>query len=111
MLIGVILVAVSILIQLAVLALSRLREYYADAHGAKVTSPMTMSSALQALDRFYSRYRSARDIIRNSKMSAFFIYALAEPFIGLEELLSTHPPIYKRIEFLKTLTFTDLANA
>jgi Zn-dependent protease with chaperone function len=44
-------------------------------------------------------------------MRALFIYAFAEPFIGLEELLSTHPPTFKRIEFLKTLTFTDLLEA
>jgi heat shock protein HtpX len=111
LLVGVILIVVSILMQLAVLALSRMREYYADAHGAKVTSPSAMISALQALERFYGRYRSAKDIVENSKMRALFIYAFAEPFIGLEELLSTHPPTFKRIEFLKTLTFTDLLEA
>jgi heat shock protein HtpX len=109
LLIGVVLVIVSILIQLAVLALSRMREYYADAHGAKVTSPATMISALQSLEKFYGRYRSARNFVENSKIRALFIYAFAEPFIGLEELLSTHPPTYKRIEFLKTLAYTDLA--
>ena len=111
LLVGVILIVVSILMQLAVLALSRMREYYADAHGAKVTSPSAMISALQALERFYGRYKSAKDIVENSKMRALFIYAFAEPFIGLEELLSTHPPTFKRIEFLKTLTFTDLLEA
>jgi heat shock protein HtpX len=91
-----------------VLALSRLREYYADAHGAKVTSPATMISALQSLEKFYGRYRSARSVVENSKIRALFIYALTEPFIGLEELLSTHPPTRKRIEFLKTLTIADI---
>lgn len=108
LLVGIMLVVASILIQLAVLALSRLREYYADAHGAKVTSPATMISALQSLEKFYGRYRSARSVVENSKIRALFIYALTEPFIGLEELLSTHPPTRKRIEFLKTLTIADI---
>jgi len=100
--IGIALVVVSILLQLAVLALSRLREYYADAHGAKVTSPYAMIGALESLDKFYRSY-GAKRWIEDSKIKALFIYALSEPFIGLEEVLSTHPPIYKRISFLKTL--------
>ncbi|MEM2851604.1 MAG: zinc metalloprotease HtpX [Ignisphaera sp.] len=100
--IGIILIVVSILLQLAVLALSRLREYYADAHGAKVTSPYAMIGALESLDRFYRSY-GVRRWIEDSKIKTLFIYALSEPFIGLEEVLSTHPPIYKRISFLKTL--------
>lgn len=101
-LIGIALIAVSILLQLAVLALSRLREHYADAHGAKVTSPYSMINALKSLDRFY-RATGARRIIANSRLKPLFIYALAEPFINIEELLSTHPPIYKRITFLESL--------
>ncbi|MCS7111729.1 MAG: zinc metalloprotease HtpX, partial [Ignisphaera sp.] len=100
--IGIALVIVSILLQLAVLALSRLREYYADAHGAKVTSPYAMIGALESLDRFYKSYRAER-WIADSKIKTLFIYALSEPFIGLEEVLSTHPPIRKRVSFLKTL--------
>ena len=101
-LLGIVLVVVSILLQIAVLALSRLREYYADAHGAKVTSPYAMIGALESLDRFYRGY-GAKRWVEDSKIKALFIYALSEPFIGLEEVLSTHPPIYKRISFLKTL--------
>ncbi|MDK6028938.1 zinc metalloprotease HtpX [Ignisphaera sp. 4213-co] len=109
--IGIVLVVVSIIIQLIVLALSRLREYYADAHGAKVTSPQAMISALQSLDRFYNTHRGALTRLEGNKIKALFIYAFAEPFMGLEEVLATHPPIHKRIAFLKTLTFTDLAEA
>ncbi|MEM4788702.1 MAG: zinc metalloprotease HtpX [Ignisphaera sp.] len=101
-LIGAILIALSIIIQIIVLSLSRLREYYADAHGAKVTSPYSMINALKSLDRFY-RSTGAKTIIANSKLKPLFIYALAESFMGLEELLSTHPPVYKRIAFLETL--------
>jgi heat shock protein HtpX len=99
--IGGVLMVLSVLVQLAVLALSRLREFYADAHGAKVTSPFAMIGALKSLDSFYRRY--GRSYIESSKLRTLFIYALAEPFVGLEELLSTHPPIWKRIAFLESL--------
>lgn len=107
--VGVVLVVVSILLQLAVLALSRLREYYADAHGARVTSARAMIGALESLDRFYKGY-GAKRWIEDSKIKMLFIYALSEPFIGLEEVLSTHPPIRKRIAFLRTLVrgFTEV---
>lgn len=101
-LLGMVLIVVSILLQIAVLALSRLREHYADAHGAKVTSPFAMIGALRSLDKFY-RSTGARKLIADSKIKPLFIYALAEPLVGLEELLSTHPPIYKRIAFLESL--------
>jgi heat shock protein HtpX len=100
---GVALIIVSVIIQLAVLALSRLREHYADAHGAKVTSPDAMISALASLDSFYNRHEVARTKVDESKLKMLFIYAFAEPFISLEELLATHPPIQRRIAFLRSL--------
>ncbi len=99
--VGGVIMALSILIQFAVLALSRLREFYADAHGAKVTSPYAMIGALRSLDGFYKRF--GKSTVANSRLKTLFIYAFTEPFIGLEELLSTHPPIWKRIAFLETL--------
>lgn len=100
---GMALIAISVLVQLGVLALSRLREFYADAHGAKVTSPRSMARALEALDLYYQRNRYGRAVVGGSKMKMLFIYAFADPFISLEELLSTHPPIQKRLEFLSML--------
>ncbi len=100
---GIALMAVSVIMQLVILALSRLREHYADAHGAEVTSPDAMISALQGLDDFYSRHRVARARVDSSKMKMLFIYALADPFVSLEELFATHPPIPKRIQFLRSL--------
>ncbi|MEM2299078.1 MAG: zinc metalloprotease HtpX [Thermofilaceae archaeon] len=100
---GIALMVVSVIMQLVVLALSRLREHYADAHGAKVTSPDAMIGALQALDSFYSRYRTAKARVDSSKMKMLFIYALADPFVSLEELFATHPSIPKRIAFLRSL--------
>ncbi|MEM1541456.1 MAG: zinc metalloprotease HtpX [Ignisphaera sp.] len=102
MIVGVVLIVVSILLQVAVLSLSRLREHYADAHGAKVTSPFAMIGALKSLDQFY-RSTGARKLIADSKIKPLFIYSLAESLVGFEEMLSTHPPIYKRIAFLESL--------
>jgi heat shock protein HtpX len=105
---GIALMVVSFVMQLVVLALSRLREHYADAHGAKVTSPDAMIAALEGLDSFYSRYRAARARVDTSKMKMLFIYALADPAVGLEELFATHPPIEKRIAFLRALKGTPI---
>jgi len=89
--------------QLLVLALSRLREHYADLHGAEVTSPDAMISALQRLDAFYKRFRGALAEVSASKLKMLYIYALASPVFGLEELFATHPPIEKRVAFLRSL--------
>ncbi len=107
LIVGIILIVISILIQIAVLALSRLREHYADAHGAKVTSPRAMINALNSLDTYYRSY-GAKKWLEDSKIKALFIYALTEPFFGLEEVLSTHPPIQKRIKFLENLMYRPI---
>jgi heat shock protein HtpX len=62
-----------------------------------------MISALEGLDSFYSRYRVARARVDSSKMKMLFIYALADPVVSLEELFASHPPIEKRIAFLRAL--------
>jgi len=97
-------VVASFLIQLLVLAFSRLREYYADTKGARAAGKEAMQSALIKLHRYYL---GARSLLAESKLRALFIYALvnavANPLLDselLEELLSTHPPIHKRLAFL-----------
>ncbi len=103
-LIGILIMAASVLIELGVLAFSRLREYFADAHGAKVTSPFTMISALRRLDAFYRTFPRVRAVVDHSKLRTLFIYAFTSPFMDLSEVLATHPPIHKRILFLQSLT-------
>ena len=100
---GIALIVVSVIMQLLVLALSRLREHYADLHGAEVTSPDAMISALQRLDAFYKRFRGALAEVSTSKLKMLYIYALASPVFSLEELFATHPPIEKRVAFLRSL--------
>jgi heat shock protein HtpX len=81
------------LIQLAV---SRSREYQADATGAKYTgNPYALASALQKLDAYSKRVPMAAS---PSTAHLFII----QPLLGMNfgSLFSTHPPIAKRIERL-----------
>src|SRR5208282_706703 len=84
------------LIQLAV---SRSREYQADATGAHFTgNPYALASALQKLDAYSRRV----PLQANPSTAHLFII---QPFLGVSagmfaNLFSTHPPIAKRIERL-----------
>jgi heat shock protein HtpX len=81
------------LIQLAV---SRSREYQADATGAHFTgNPYALASALSKLDAYSRRLPMAAT---PSTAHLFII----QPFLGMSfgSLFSTHPPIAKRIERL-----------
>jgi len=132
---GLVAVVVSFIIQILVLAFSRLREYYADSTGAYATSPRAMQRALARIHVYYSGVPRAREEIAKSKLKALFIYAFTEtyanPFYSyrpvidprsvnidrvveelkriqtedISEFLSTHPPVPKRIRFLDTLYY------
>jgi len=81
------------LIQLAV---SRSREYEADASGAKCTgNPYALASALKKLDAYSKR------IPMQATPSTAHLFIVA-PLLGVNfsNLFSTHPPIAKRIERL-----------
>jgi heat shock protein HtpX len=81
------------LIQLAV---SRSREYQADATGAHFTgNPYALASALSKLDAYSRRLPLAA----TPSTAHLFI---VQPFLGMSlgSLFSTHPPIAKRIERL-----------
>src|SRR5579864_8166486 len=75
---------------------SRTREYEADATGAHIThNPYALASALQKLDAYSKRIPMAA-----SPSSAHLF--IVQPLVGesFMNLLSTHPPIAKRIERL-----------
>ncbi len=82
------------LIQLAV---SRSREYQADATGAHITgNPYALASALKKLDAY-----SKRIPLQASPSTAhLFIVAPLLSGVSFANLFSTHPPIAKRIERL-----------
>ncbi len=128
-LVGIVAVIISFVIQVLVLAFSRLREYYADAHGAYVAGSRNMQRALAKLHLYYSERDEERMMVDHSKLRTLFIYALTEavanPFYShrggwrihrsidrvIEELkrervnpavevFMSHPPIPKRLRFL-----------
>jgi heat shock protein HtpX len=81
------------LIQLAV---SRSREYQADATGAHFTgNPYALASALQKLDTY------SRRLPMQATPSTAHLFII-QPLLGINfgGLFSTHPPIAKRIERL-----------
>src|SRR5689334_20654184 len=83
----------AMLIQLAV---SRSREYQADASGAHMTgNPYGLASALRKLDTYSKRV----PMVATPSTAHLFI---VQPLLGMDfaSLFSTHPPIAKRIERL-----------
>jgi heat shock protein HtpX len=120
--IGIAAVIISFVIQILVLAFSRLREYFADTEGVFVAGKDAMQRSLAKIHYFYSRYPSVRAEIAESKFRTLFIYALAnavaepltrmdierlkkEKVSPIQEFLSTHPPIPKRLAFIDSLRF------
>jgi heat shock protein HtpX len=82
------------LIQLAV---SRAREYEADATGAHITgNPFALASALRKLDAYSKRM----PLVASPSTAHLFIVAPLLRGESFANLFSTHPPIAKRIERL-----------
>ena len=88
LLIGIALVAISFLMQILILTFSRLREYYADSVGAKVSKEGMMYS-LAKLYLIYKGNEELRNYVKSSSFRALFIYAfvstLANPFFDMFE--------------------------
>jgi heat shock protein HtpX len=84
---GVAAVVVSFIVQVLVLAFSRLREYYADTSGARAAGIRPMQRALARLHVYYTHAVSAKEAVSSSKIKALFIYALTEAYAN---------PFYRR---------------
>ena len=78
---------------------SRFREFRADAGGAALTSREDMASALRALQRFYGQHDHPE---AESSSAAFQSLKISGKAGGLALLLSTHPPLEKRIARLES---------
>jgi heat shock protein HtpX len=84
----------AVLIQLAI---SRSREYEADATGAKITgNPQGLARALDKIDKYAKRL----PMRASPTMAHLFIYQPLTTGEMFSSLFSTHPPIRKRIERL-----------
>ena len=121
--IGIAAVIASFVVQILVLAFSRLREYYADTEGVKVAGKLPMQTSLAKIHSFYFRVPQAYADIQDSSFKTLFIYAfvnaVANPYVSmrdiealkkaevspLQEFLSTHPPIPKRLRFIDSLPY------
>ncbi|MGC9148087.1 MAG: zinc metalloprotease HtpX [Sulfolobales archaeon] len=117
---GVVAVMISFLLQILILAFSRLREYFADYEGARAAGRKAMQRSLAKLHLYYRSSGRAKETIARSNLKTLFIYALTEalanPFYSvsdetierikrtgytsLEEIFATHPPIPKRLRAL-----------
>jgi len=79
------------------LAISRQREFQADASGAKLTgNPYALARALEKLEG----YSKQRPMVASPSTAHLFIIKPAITMNWVASLFSTHPPTYKRIERL-----------
>ena len=82
--------------------ISRTREYDADEDGAKLTGdPIALASALNKLEKGVSLYPMDP---KNQQVVNTSASMIANPFGGLKNLMSTHPPMDKCIARLQQMT-------
>ena len=101
MLIGIILAILApIVVQLVQLAISRKREYVADASAVKfIRSPTGLIGALKKIKNEHVPMQETQKI--NKAVAPLFF---GDPFKkNLDNLMSTHPPLNKRIELLERM--------
>jgi heat shock protein HtpX len=99
-------VVVYVLSFLLLRALSRYREYAADRGAAIMTgSPAQLASALAKISGTMDRVPT-KDLRAAEGMNAFFIIPAVAKGFSLSSLVSTHPPVEKRIERLMAMQAT-----
>ena len=95
-------IAIYFLSQLLILTLSRYREYAADRGGAMLTgAPLSLASALSKISD--DMYRIPEKDLRQVEHANAFFIVNALKGKGAASLLSSHPPLEKRIERLRNM--------
>ena len=86
--------------QLLYFAVSRRREYLADATSAEFTRyPEGLANALEKLSQTTTKLRTASDVTA----AMYIVNPLKVTARGLSDLTSTHPPISERIRILRSM--------
>ncbi len=97
---GILAPLIALLIRLAI---SRRREYMADANGARlIRDPAALASALTKIQKYESNPMS-NPVKAANEMTASLYFANPLKTSNIANIFSTHPPIAKRIEILKSM--------
>jgi heat shock protein HtpX len=100
MLVMVFQIVFSLLGAIVVCWFSRMREFRADAGGARLAGRQSMIDALRALQRLYDPELAAIEAQRAQAFQAFKISGKQSKFL---RLFTTHPPLEERIMRLQQL--------
>lgn len=100
------LVLAPIVARLVAMAVSREREYLADASGSELTrNPLALASALEKIDAAVAPTPSIKQGVAHLCIADPRGRAINEREGGLAELFATHPPIAKRIALLREMSY------
>jgi heat shock protein HtpX len=100
-----------IVAQLVAMAVSREREYLADASGAELTrNPLALASALEKIDAAVAPTRSIKQGIAHLCIEDPRGRELNRSEGAWANLFATHPPIEKRIALLKEMAYQTPTN-
>jgi heat shock protein HtpX len=100
------LILAPIIAQLVAMAVSRQREYLADASGAELTrNPLGLASALDKIDAAAAPTESIKQGVAHLCIEDPRGRAINAKEGALADLFSTHPPIAKRIALLKEMAY------
>jgi heat shock protein HtpX len=98
-----------IIAQLVAMAVSREREYLADASGAELTrNPLSLASALEKIDAAVEPTASIKQGVAHLCIADPRGRKLNESEGAFANLFGTHPPIAKRVALLKEMGYRQL---
>jgi Zn-dependent protease with chaperone function len=100
------LILAPLIAQLVAMAVSREREYLADASGAELTrNPLALASALEKIDAAAAPTQSIKQGVAHLCIEDPRGRAINDREGAWANLFSTHPPIAKRIALLKEMAY------